>query len=495
MPSAVSDGIPNWTNKTIWTGDNLYIMRGMNSASVDLIYLDPPFNSNANYAAPIGSKAAGAAFKDTWTLTDIDVEWINLIEQKHPQLYRVLLAAMTKSDKSYLVYMAARLLEMKRLLKLTGSIYVHCDSSMSHYLKAVMDGIFGKRNFRSEIIWRRTSSHNKLSRKYGPIHENILFYSASDDFVLNLGRTPYTQAYIDKHFRNSDQMGPYQKNVLTGSGTTQGDSSLPWRGYDPTVKDRHWAIPKSLRKWLPGNGDGMTIQEKLEFLYRQNQIVFPSVEGGQPRYKQRIGDGVLYQDIWAYQPGTSGTLYGTEYEIDLDVKWLDSEKEMMGYPTQKPLGLLRRIIESSSQKGDVVLDPFCGCATTCVAADDLGRNWVGIDISEKAAQLVVERIEERQGLFRDIVHRTDIPIRTDMGRIRRYNSTHNRKFLYGEQGGHCAGCGTHFQQQHLEVDHIISRQKGGTDHLENLQLMCPNCNRIKGDRGMAYLQTKLQLAA
>ncbi len=128
-------------------------MRGMNSASVDLIYLDPPFNSKANYAAPIGSQAAGAAFKDTWTLTDIDVEWVNLIESKHPALYRILLAAMTKSDKSYLIYMAARILEMHRILKDTGSIYLHCDPTMSHYLKLVMDAIFGRNNFMNEIVW------------------------------------------------------------------------------------------------------------------------------------------------------------------------------------------------------------------------------------------------------------------------------------------------------------------------------------------------------
>lgn len=125
----------------------------MNSATVDLIYLDPPFNSKANYAAPIGSKAAGAAFKDTWTLRDVDVEWINLIEAKHSALYRVLLAAMTPSDKSYLVYMAARLIEMKRLLRATGSIYVHCDPTMSHYLKLLMDAVFGKAAFRNEVIW------------------------------------------------------------------------------------------------------------------------------------------------------------------------------------------------------------------------------------------------------------------------------------------------------------------------------------------------------
>lgn len=133
---------PNWADKTIWTGDNLPIMRGMNSESVDLIYLDPPFNSKADYAAPIGSKAAGAEFKDTWTLRDVDVAWLDLIEAKHPQLHRIILAAMSKSNQSYLVYMAVRLLEMKRLLKPSGSIYLHCDPTMSHYLKLLMDAMF-----------------------------------------------------------------------------------------------------------------------------------------------------------------------------------------------------------------------------------------------------------------------------------------------------------------------------------------------------------------
>ena len=147
---------PNWQHQTVWTGDNLPILRGMNSASVDLIYLDPPFNSKANYAAPIGSEAAGAAFKDTWSLSDVDAEWINLIEARYAALYRVLLAAMTDSDKSYLAYMAARLLEMRRILKPTGSIYLHCDPTMSHYLKLVMDAVWGRRAFRNEIVWKRS---------------------------------------------------------------------------------------------------------------------------------------------------------------------------------------------------------------------------------------------------------------------------------------------------------------------------------------------------
>lgn len=165
--------VQNFHSNTIWTGDNLYIMRGMNSNTVDLIYLDPPFNSKTNYAAPIGSRAAGAAFKDTWTLSDIDIEWIDQIEDQEPLLYQVLLAAMTDNDKSYLVYMAIRLLEMRRVLKETGSIYLHCDPTMSHYLKLMMDAIFGRDMFLNEVIWA-----------YGLGGSSLRFYSRKHDILF-----------------------------------------------------------------------------------------------------------------------------------------------------------------------------------------------------------------------------------------------------------------------------------------------------------------------
>ena len=483
-----SAGTPNWANKTIWTGDNLYIMRGMNSVSVDLIYLDPPFNSKTDYAAPIGSKAAGAAFKDTWTLTDIDVEWINLIEQKHPALYRVLLAAMTKSDKSYLVYMAARLLEMKRLLKPTGSIYLHCDPTMSHYLKLTMDAIFGKRNFKNELIWRRTAGRSDANR-FGRVHDIILFYSGGKSLTWNTEWLPHRKEYVKKNYSNVDERGRWRLADLTASGLRSGESGQPWRAIDPGEVGNHWRTPTKggMKDYIIEHGlipgwpkQFPSIHSRLDALDAAGLIAWPNEGKGMPSLKR-------------YLDSTKGRAVD---DVFVDIKRLEARsKERIGFPTQKPLALLHRLIKASSNEGDIVLDPFCGCATTCVAADDLGRNWIGIDISEKAAQLVVERIEERQGLFRDIVHRKDNPERTDIGRIRRYNSLANRKRLYGEQGGHCAGCNEHFQQQHLEVDHIISRKKGGTDHLDNLQLLCPHCNRTKGDRGMAYLHSRLQLAA
>ena len=173
----------------------------MNSESVDLIYWDPPFNSNRNYEAPIGSEAAGAAFQDTWTLSDVDLAWIGILADREPALSSVIDAtglAHGKSMKSYLVMMAIRLLEMKRVLKPTGSIYLHCDPTASHYLKELMDAVFGPDNFRSEIIWRRSNTHNKLTKQYGPIHDTLLFYSKGKRFTFHPGRTPYTSTYCQE---------------------------------------------------------------------------------------------------------------------------------------------------------------------------------------------------------------------------------------------------------------------------------------------------------
>ena len=442
----------NVNPKTIFTGDNLPIMRGMNSASVDLIYLDPPFNSNANYAAPIGSEAAGAEFKDTWTLNDVDVAWLDLIEAKHPALNRVIHAAMTDSDKSYLIYMAVRLLEMHRILKSTGSIYLHCDPTMSHYLKLVMDAVFGKGNFLNEVVWKRTAAHND-SAVYGCIHDTILYYSKGDFPTLNEQYQPYSDEYL-KRYRHTDENGKrFLDRDLTAGSLSGGGYQYEWNGIT-----KIWRCPFT------------TMQE-----YHKSGKLYHT-RNGTPRLKQFLDDmpGVPVQDVW------------------IDISPINSQaKERVGYPTQKPLALLDRIIKASSNEGHVVFDPFCGCATTLVAADRLQRDWIGIDISAKATELVVERINTDQGMFEDIVARTDIPKRTDIGDIPRYNAPENKTLLYGEQAGNCNGCGEHFQTQHLEIDHIIAKSVGGTDHIENLQLLCGHCNRIKGDRGQEYLLSRL----
>ena len=196
------------------------------------------------------------------------------------------------------------------------------------------------------------------------------------------------------------------------------------------------------------------------------------------RYKVFLEDesrGVKISDVW-------------------QIPYLGSTaKERTGYPTQKPLALLHRLIEASTNEGDVVLDTFCGCATACIAAEQRGRQWAGIDISPKAAELVALRMQNELGMFYDGAHRTDIPQRTDLGRLRRYNHPRNKELLYGRQGGLCQGCREHVRIENLEVDHIIARSKGGTSHIDNLQLLCNSCNRIKGNRGMEYLLAKLQM--
>ena len=483
----------NVKNRTLFTGDNLDIMRGMNSECVDLIYLDPPFNSNRDYAAPIGSEAAGAAFKDTWTLSDVDLAWHGLIAERDPTLASIVEAgglSHGKGMQAYLTMMAVRLLEMRRLLKKTGSIYLHCDPTASHYLKLLMDSVFGQRKFRSEIIWRRSNAHSKTSRKFGPIHDTILFYSKSNKFTFHSGTRPYTKAYIEKRFTKHDHRGRYQTNYLTGPGQRSGESGKEWRGFDPTTANRHWAIPRSLRKFLPESGEGMSSHEKLACLYQQGLIVFPRKSGGQPMYKQYVGNGVPYQDIWAYQPNTSGVLFDSSEHIDEDVKWLEAEAEKIGYPTQKPLGLLQRVIESSSSQGNVLLDPFCGCATALVAAEMLDRLWVGIDLSPLAAKLVKQRLRKGGQLFYKIHHRTDIPKRTDIGKLPPYKT--HRHTLYGKQEGNCAGCKYHFPFRNLTVDHIVPRSRGGTDHLDNLQLLCNACNSMKGTIDQAAFVAKLK---
>ena len=492
---------PQALHRSIFSMDNLHVLRAMNSESVDLIYLDPPFNSNKDYSAPIGSKAAGAAFKDAWTLSDVDLLEHNRLKMENETLYSLIYAAGRAHSKgmfSYLMMMAPRLIEMKRVLRPTGSIYLHCDPAANAYLRTLCDAVFGSRRFRSEIVWRRSNAHSKTTTQYGPIHDTILFYAMSRDAPFHPGVRPYSKAYIDARFTKNDHRGRYQTNYLTGPGIRAGESGSEWGGFSPTAAGRHWAIPKSLRSFLPNDGQGMGSLAKLDCLNKQGFIVFPNKPGGQPMYKQYIGSGVPYQDLWAYQPNTSGTLFDSNENIDQDVKWLEAEPERTGYPTQKPLGLLERVLRTSSEKGDLVLDPFCGCATTCVAAEMLERNWVGIDIAPLAAELVVQRIKEKRNLFsfKDIHHRETIPIRTDVERKMAPigSAAHNvlKVRLFNEQDGKCNLCHHEFPElRHFHSDHIFPQAKGGQDWEDNFQLLCGSCNSIKWQRTMEEARAAL----
>ncbi|MDE2817661.1 MAG: DNA methyltransferase [Chloroflexota bacterium] len=457
-------GTPNWANRTIFTGDNLDIMRGMNSETVDLIYLDPPFNSNRNYSAPVGSAAAGAAFKDTWTLSDLDVAWMGLIADQHPAIYKTLEAAGLSHGKgmqSYLCMMAVRLLEMRRVMKNTGSVYLHCDPTASHYLKLVMDAVFGAGNFRSEIIWKRTTAHSDSRqgrRQHGRIHDVILFYTKSQEWTWNTLYTEYDREYIEKNYRYVEPgtNRRYRLDNISGPGGAAKGNPL----YEVMGVTRYWRYS----------------EERMQELIDAGRIV-QSKPGAVPSYKRYLDEmpGVPLQDSWA------------------DIGPIGSRaKERLGYPTQKPHALLERIIAASSKGDDIVLDPFAGCATACVAAETLSRQWVGIDLSRKAVELVNYRLKDTLGSlyhYGFVTSRTDIPKRTDVEKTPNYRQ--NKHVLFGRQEGVCNGCKMDFPFKIYDVDHVIPKSRGGSDHIDNLQLLCSSCNRIKGDRPMEYLMAQL----
>jgi len=283
-----------------------------------------------------------------------------------------------------------RLVELHRVLKPTGLIYLHCDPTAGPYVRVLMDSVFGPTNFRSEVVWRRSNAHSKLTRQFGPIHDTILFFSKTDGARFHPGLRTHYRRYMAEQFTNADEKGPYRLNEITGSGTRSGESGQPWRGIDIGARGRHWAIPAGLTSEL--GLQGLRQHDKLDALAAQGDIVFSS--SGFPRYRQRPTAGVPYQDIWAYQPYTEGLLEGTGEGVDRDVKWLENEEERLGYPTQKPLGLLERIIESSCDPDDLVLDPFCGCGTAVHASHKLGRRWIGIDITYLAINLIERRMRD-----------------------------------------------------------------------------------------------------
>ena len=389
------------TNK-LYFGDNLHVLREhIADESVDLVYLDPPFNSNANYnilfKSPEGadSDAQIEAFEDTWHWNDKAEDAFDEVMRSGNsdafELLRAMRAFLGDNDMmAYLAMMAVRLIELHRVLKPTGSLYLHCDPTASHYLKLLLDGVFGATNFKNEIVWKRTGAHGG-ARRWGPVHDTILFYSKSKVFTWNRVLQDYDPYYIAEKFTKQDDRGNFQDISLTGPEVRTGPSGKPWKGCDPTSKGRHWAPPAEAGRFIPGYAE-MDSQKKLDALEADNRIYWPKPKKGQdafPRVKQYPADGQAVQSVIQ------------------DIAALNSQaQERLGYPTQKPLGLLERIIAASSNEGDVVLDPFCGCGTAVHAAQKLGREWIGIDVTHLAIGLIEKRMKDAfPGLAFDVVGR------------------------------------------------------------------------------------------
>lgn len=397
----------------LYYGDNFDVLqRHVKDESVDLVYLDPPFNSNQSYnvlfAERSGAKSSSQirAFEDTWTWDQTAAESYQYVMEQGGDVTRAMQAFRTLLGDSnmmaYLAMMAPRLMELKRVLKTTGSLYLHCDPTAGHYLKVLTDSIFAPINFRNEIVWRRTGS-NSAGKRYGPIHQTIFYYVKSADAPFYPQPGPYTKGYVEDYFTETDERGRYRPVLLTGPGTRTGESGKAWRHYNPTSSGRHWQ-PSSYvyGKYQQLAADDLAnypLLERLDKLDGIGLIHWGKKAGGVPNYKYYLADavGVMYQDIWGYVPGTEGAVYGRPNEgMDQDVKWLTAkDKERLGYPTQKPEGILERIIRCSSKEGDTVLDPFCGCGTTIAVAERLNRNWIGIDITHLAINLIKVRLLDR----------------------------------------------------------------------------------------------------
>ena len=394
-------------NRTLFLEDNLPVLRGLDSDSIDLIATDPPFNKGV--PAFTGTTKAGqnVEFKDVWNWNDdVHVEWTKAILGKHPSLYAAIHAANKTAGYdmgAFLCWMAVRVLEMHRVLKPTGSLYLHCDQTASHYLKAMLDSIFGRKNFRNEVIWSyRTGG---VSKRYWPRkHDSILFYVKSDSYE----HSPIQERIF------------YDKQFFTEKVDTEG---------------RYYA-------------------------------------------------DVYVRDVWD------------------DIKpIINVSKERTGYPTQKPLALYKRMIEASSNPGDIVLDPFAGCGTTCVAAEQLGRQWIGIDIREESGDVIRERLENEVNgsMAWDAIVRTPTtaPERTDGGEpvapelavvgrkrnVKQIPVSELRKQLIVRDGQRCQGCGWEARQpEYLQIDHNRPKSLQGTDDMDNLALLCDPCNRKKSNK-------------
>ncbi|MGI9306772.1 MAG: DNA methyltransferase [Gammaproteobacteria bacterium] len=403
--------------------DNLLFLRGINSECVDLIYLDPPFNSKDKYNQPLENGKL-AIFDDTWRMDMVKDEWQKKIAIVNPPLAQLLETAKLSghhSDQPYLIYMAIRLMEMRRVLKPTGGIYLHCDPTMSHWLKLLMDRIFGVKNFRNEIIWgyEKPRPAAKIWRRN---HDVIFFYSKGAEYTFNVQRvaTLKGEFKLRKPFKRPD-------------GTV-------WKPEEPGKQAGSW--------WpdIPSFATRMTAPEKT------------------------------------------------------------------GYPTQKPVALLERIIKASSNEGDLVLDPFCGCATACIAAEKLGRKWIGMDVSPVAFDMIKTRLAKElkitvktgrthgeQEILRlqqkradgkidkwEAHHRTIPPHRGDgvLLDIKGKDRIAVREKLFNIQDGLCNGCAQRFGKANFAIDHITPKLFGGLELPTNLQLLCAGCNSAKGVKTM-----------
>lgn len=347
----------------LFCGDNLEVMRRhIPDNCIDLVYIDPPFNSKRNYNIFFDDadiQVQRIAFEDTWSYQSIQDSLSELETLQTDKLHRLLKAYQEIAPAAfpYLVMMTLRFIELHRVLKPTGSFYLHCDATMSHYLKTICDAVFNSRNFQNEIIWARSLPHGNVRKTFGRAHDTIFFYTKSEQYIRNPPFAPHRKEYIKQFYKTIEEktLRRYQSVSLLNPNTNRPNLTYEWNGHT-----RVW-------KWT---------RERMEKAHNDGLLVYSKT--GIARYKNYLDQmkGTPLQDIW-----------------DDVSPLMGGSAERLGYPTQKPKALLERIISASTNEDDIVLDAFCGCGTTLDAAEGLHRRWVGIDISPVAVSLMESRLK------------------------------------------------------------------------------------------------------
>ncbi len=496
-------GVPNFENRTLYYGDNLPALRRMNSETVHLIATDPPFKKQRGFFSDAGG------YDDRWTwqkdilgldrkgnaIAENHDDWIDQIQDDWPGAWSVIDAARTVYGDdmgAFLCWLGVRLMEMHRILRDDGSIYLHIDHTAHAWTKALMDAIFGSRNFKSEIVWRRTTSHSD-AKGLGNVHDSILYYRKSSNIIWNPIFQPLDPEYVENYYRYKDGDGRrFMSADLSGAGPGP-DRSFGERGSIAPPNGRHWMY----------DDDGITR------LMSEDRIFW--TRNGVPRLKVYLDEhpGTPAADVWT------------------DILPLRSwHKERTGYPTQKPIALYERIVAASTNRGDIVLDPFCGCATTPIAAERLGRQWVGMDIWERAYTEVTNRLRENNilvddpdlegqpnvnGMLQFAEYRLnfidnkdkgeEFPARTDDNEVaapslrlrtrrptepwQQLSNALMRRMLIAAQGRSglvgCAGCGRLMESDFFHLDHISPKSEGGENYITNRILICAPCNSRKSN--------------
>ena len=535
-------------NRTIFISDNQQFLQTLDTGSVDLVLIDPPFSKNQTWEGnlkppltedekriernlmdsweiydPESAYDAGlefpdlegknAGFEDIWDFrVRVYKEWMDELQNVCPSAYWLIHSTRHShgdNTAAYIAFMVERMLEVRRILKPTGSAYLHCDHEANSYLRQMMDAVFGPSNFRNEIVWRRTSSHNS-AKSWGPIHDTILFYSKSPKYTWNRVFQPYSKEHIRKSYGHRDENGWHRRSDLTGAGIRHGDSGQPWRGIDPTKTARHWAVPRpALRRAYPDREglDDLSTQQCLDLLDEAGLIYWPQ-KGNIPRVKEYLDD-------------SQG---GPIQDLILDIPMLSAtNKERTGYPTQKPQALARRIVEASSKPGDMVVDCFAGCAYVPVAAELTGRRWIACDMAPRAWTVVRRQFHKQPdlrivtegeyterftgvqpdlGLERIIKVRgpKELPKRTTdsnplpmrLGTLPeptyRQRPEEDSQLIWeafvNQWGTRCWFCGLEKRasRRELQLDHIEPNRRDGTnDDCWNRALACMDCNGDKGN--------------